>query len=767
MSLSSSLELDTILKETEQYCSFSLGLDMIRNTVPSYDPLIIQRDNERIRDALNAVVHYGPMPFYGIRDITAALNDAEKSRTLTVQELLDVMMFIRGLRSAAAYERSIEQPHEALKDLTDTLVVHTATEQKIGKAINDYGEVVDDASAELRQIRRELHAADQQITNAVQHFVATNSDSIVDGIVTYRGSRAVILVKAQDKNRFGGMIYGDSASGQASYIEPAALIPANNRKQELLSREQDEIERILRELTMLVRKDAVEERANLITTAILDALFAKAQWGAAHRAVAAELTQERSLILKRARHPLIDDTMVVANDYHIEAPRTTLLITGPNTGGKTVSMKIIGLFVLLTYCGYPVSADEARIPYFDHVFADIGDDQSVAASLSSFSAHVRKLTEVIANATENSLALLDEIGSGTDPKEGESLAIAIMNELRQRRTMTVATTHYSRLKSYGKRHDDILVASVQFDMEELRPTYRFIEGVAGRSNALEVAARYGLPSGIINYARFLRSQAQTEEDELIERLEEQLNENYEKERILNERLAEVEEMEKQIKHREHVLAYEKEGLKEKSRREAEAYLASVREEAEQILSEMRSMKGTAKYHEVLEVSKLLPAAEETETEHEEDSYRPGDVVELYGSTTPARVLEVRRKDILIDLNGRQMRVKSSQIHHSLKVMPAKKNTASVSVSSGSVFDSMPIECNLIGMHVDEAMDVLASYMDDAKVHGLNTFRIIHGDGTGALRKAVHKMLAADRSVESYHLGMPKEGGTGATIVVLK
>ncbi|MBR2990241.1 MAG: Smr/MutS family protein [Solobacterium sp.] len=767
MSLSSSLELDTILKETEQYCSFSLGLDMIRNTVPSYDPLIIQRDNERIRDALNAVVHYGPMPFYGIRDITAALNDAEKSRTLTVQELLDVMMFIRGLRSAAAYERSIEQPHEALKDLTDTLVVHPATEQKIGKAINDYGEVVDDASAELRQIRRELHAADQQITNAVQHFIATNSDSIVDGIVTYRGSRAVILVKAQDKNRFGGMIYGDSASGQASYIEPAVLIPANNRKQELLSREQDEIERILRELTMLVRKDAVEERANLMTTAILDALFAKAQWGAAHRAVAAELTQERSLILKRARHPLIDDTMVVANDYHIEAPRTTLLITGPNTGGKTVSMKIIGLFVLLTYCGYPVSADEARIPYFDHVFADIGDDQSVAASLSSFSAHVRKLTEVIANATENSLALLDEIGSGTDPKEGESLAIAIMNELRQRRTMTVATTHYSRLKSYGKRHDDILVASVQFDMEELRPTYRFIEGVAGRSNALEVAARYGLPSGIINYARFLRSQAQTEEDELIERLEEQLNENYEKERILNERLAEVEEMEKQIKHREHVLAYEKEGLKEKSRREAEAYLASVREEAEQILSEMRSMKGTAKYHEVLEVSKLLPAAEEAETEHEEDSYRPGDVVELYGSTTPARVLEVRRKDILIDLNGRQMRVKSSQIHHSLKVMPAKKNTASVSVSSGSVFDSMPIECNLIGMHVDEAMDVLASYMDDAKVHGLNTFRIIHGDGTGALRKAVHKMLAADRSVESYHLGMPKEGGTGATIVVLK
>ncbi|MBR0477634.1 MAG: Smr/MutS family protein [Solobacterium sp.] len=767
MSLEKSLELDTIIEETEKLCSFSLGAERIRNTLPSYDPLIIKRDNERIRDALQCTVKYGPMPFYGIRDIGKALDNAERSRTLTVQELMDVMMFIRGLRYVLSYEKSIEIPHEAVKELTGTLLLHGSTEKAIGTAINDYGEIVDEASAELRQIRRDLRSVDQQISAAVQRFLASNAESVVDGIVTYRGNRAVILVKAQDKNRFGGMIYGDSASGQASYVEPASLIPVNNRKQELISREQEEIERILRALSLLVKNDAVEERANLETVSILDALFAKAQWGLEHDACAAQLTEERSLILKQARHPLIARELVVANDYHLQEPRTMLLITGPNTGGKTVSMKIIGLFVLLTYCGYPVTADEAQIPFFDRVFADIGDDQSVAASLSSFSAHVRKLSEVIREATSKSLALLDEIGSGTDPKEGESLAIAIMNELRQRKTMTVATTHYSRLKSYGKRHEDILVASVQFDMDELKPTYRFIEGIAGRSNALEVAARWGLPSSIINYARFLRNQAQTEEDELIERLEQQLNENYEKERLLNEKLAEIEEKEKQLVHKEHLLDYEKETLQEKTRQEADAWLNSVREEAEAILAEMRRKQESGKYHEVLEERKKLPVIKEEDTEHEDGEYAVGDVVELYGSTTPATVREVRKKDLVIELNGRQMRVKPSQIHHSLKKMPGKQRAASLNVAGSSMFDTMPLECNLIGMRVDEAMDTMAAYMDEAKIHGLNTFRIIHGDGTGALRKAVHKALAADHSVESYHLGMPKEGGTGATIVVMK
>ncbi len=767
MSLESSLELNVIIEETARYCSFSLGEKLIRDTVPSYDPLVILRDNERIRDALKCTIHSGPMPFYGIRDIRQALEDAERSRTLTVQQLLDVMSFIRGIRSILSYEKSLEPEHAAVRELTDTLCVHEHTEKKIAAAINDYGEVVDEASPELKQIRRDQHAADQQLHAAVQRFIAQNSDSVIDGIVTYRGSRAVVLVRSQDKNRYGGMIYGDSASGQASYIEPASLIPLNNRKQELLSREEEEIERILRELSACVKEDTAEEKANLETAAVLDALFAKAQWGAAHDAAAAELCEERTIILKRARHPLIAKEQVVANDYRLCAPKTMLLITGPNTGGKTVSMKIIGLFVLLTYCGFPVSADEATIPFFDHVFVDIGDDQSVISSLSSFSAHVQKLTEVMNNATDRSLALLDEIGSGTDPREGECLAISVLNELRRRKTMTVATTHYSRLKTYGKRHDDILTASVQFDMEELRPTYRFIEGMTGSSNALEVAERCGLPKGIISYARFLRAQATTEEEQLLERLEQQLQENYEKEKILNERLQEAEAKEQELAQKEKQLNYRIGNLREEARQEAEAYLSEVRAEADSILAEMRNMKSGAKYHEVLEVRRKLKETPQPEEESEERDYTVGDVVELNGSVTPARILEVRRKDLLIDLNGRQMHVRPSQIHRSLKQLPERKNTTDVNITSGSVFDSMPIECNLIGMRVDEALDVFGSYLDEAKVHGLKTFRVIHGDGTGALRKAVHRMLSADRSVDTYHLGMPQEGGTGATIVVLK
>lgn len=773
MSIESSLELDVIRGQIGRFCSFSLGSEVLAAKEPSFDPLIIRRDHERIKEALACTVQFGAMPFGGIHDLRQPLASAAKGMVLTPQELLQEMRLIQGIRSIYAYERSLEIPHEYLKDLVSTMVLHQAVEKKLAACINDYGEVLDTASSELSGIRRAIKSADAEISSAVTKFISAHASSVVDSIVTYRGSRAVILVKAAEKNTFGGLVYGDSASGQASYVEPASFVGPNNRKQELLAKEQEEIARILQECSQAVGAVASEEIANIETCGLLDALFASAQWGKEHNAVAAELTEQKRIHIKKARHPLIDPAKVVANDYHLEDPERMLLITGPNTGGKTVSLKIIGLFVLMTYSGMPVTAEEAEIPYFDHVFADIGDDQSVAASLSSFSAHIEKLAVIAKEATGDSLALLDEIGSGTDPKEGEALAIAVLNELRERGCMTIATTHYSRLKAYGKRHSDILLASVQFDMEKLAPTYCYLEGLTGQSNALEVAERYGLPKSVISYARFLKAQSRTEEDQLLERLEKQLGEAEQMKQELSAKLADAEAREQKARLLQEQAEKEKDRWQQQGEQEAHAYEEQARREADQILKEMREKQETARYHELLAIRQKLNRHEDQPFSLEEDSaakpaeFAVGDVVELRSSGQAARITQIGRKDITIALNGRAMHVKPGQIRQSSAVLPSARPAAVVSFDHATVMESIPGECNLIGMHVDEALSAMGDYMDRVKLHHLKTCRIIHGDGTGALRKAVQQRLDRDPDVESWHIGMPQEGGTGATVVVMR
>lgn len=772
MSVESSLELNVILEQVEKYCSFSLGKERIKETVPCFDKLIIQRDHDLMKEALETVVHYGPMPFGGVSDIRTILINADKGRTLSGMECVQEVRLIQGIQAMVNFEKTItEVEHPSLHELVDTLMVHTKTEQYLNHCLNEYGEVLDSASNELKGIRIGLRKAENDITNAANKFVASHSDQVVDAIVTYRSERAVILVKASDKNSFGGMFYGDSASGQASYIEPASLIGPNNRRQELAEREKEEIHRILRECSKRIQEVAKEEIGNLETCAVLDAVFAKAQWGKAHDACVATLSEQKELYFKKARHPLIDPKKVVSNDYHLVQPQKVLLITGPNTGGKTVSMKVIGLFVLMTYCGMPVPCEEAILPYFDRVFADIGDDQSVVSSLSSFSAHISKQAEVAEHATANSLVLLDEVGSGTDPKEGEALAIALLNELRKRGCMTICTTHYDRLKIYGKRHTDVLLASVQFDLEKLVPTYKYVEGLTGQSNAFEVAEKYGLPSSLIKYARFLKDQAKSEEDLLIERLEKQLNENEQRREHLEELVTKNQEIQNKLKKESIALEKERDEFRAKAQEEADTYLDQIHEEANAILKEIRQTQVNGKYHEAIAAASKLNQMGEAPTKKEDVpqdvQYHVGDAVELRTSSAVAQIQKIEKKEIVILINGREMRVKKSQIRPSMHVIPKMKPEISVQIKEQNIFASVPSEVNLIGMHVDEAMDKLETYIDTVKMHGMKTFRVVHGDGTGRLRKAVHTRLSNDPSIKTFRLGMPNEGGTGATVVDLK
>lgn len=771
MRIEKSLELDVIMTQVERYCDFSLGKERVHGSSPCFDRLVIQRDNARIKEALACTVKYGPCPVTAMSDLRATLANAKKGRTLSPQECLDGMRLIGGIRTMKNYESTItEVEHKEIGELFDSLIVHEKLEQNLRRIFNEYGEVMDNASKQLQSIRSSLRRVDGDIASAAASFVANHSSSVVDSIVTYRNGRAVVLIRAADKNSFGGMVYGDSASGQASYVEPSALVPLNNKRASLIEQEKEEINRILKQCSAWIGEVAEEEIGNIETAAMLDEIFAKAKWGKDHDCCVAELTDVAELHIEKGRHPLIDPQKVVANTYNLSSCQNILLITGPNTGGKTVSMKVIGLFVLMTYCGMPVPCDRAVIPYFDAIYADIGDDQSVVSSLSSFSAHMCKQAEAIRNATSHSLCLLDEIGSGTDPREGEALAISIMNELRQRGTMAVITTHYDRLKAYGKRHDDILVASVQFDLEKLAPTYRYLEGFTGQSNAFEVALRYGVPKSIVSYARHLKNQAKTEEDELIEKLEKQLNETQVLKQELEEKLKAAEEKEKQLRKETDRLEKQKEQLQSKAQKEADDYVASVKKKADEVLKQIRKNQENLRYHEALEAVRALNVEEETETEEDDTvyTYKVGDAVELKGNSQVCEVLEVGKKDIRISMNGRSMRVKPNQIRPSIHVIPKTKNRPEFSIHTGrNIFASMPMEVNLIGLRVDEAMEKMDDYMDSCALHGLKTFRIIHGDGTGRLRKAVHNRLASNSSVKEYRLGMPQEGGTGATIVVMK
>ena len=773
MSLENSLELNVVKQQMMNSCSFSLGKKRLEELQPVYDPLIVRRENERIREMLAAVVSYGPLPFMGISDIRQTLANAKKGRILSAAELNSEARLIDGIKAMHGWWKALpSQDHAELDDLFSSFSVHERTARRIRSCIDEYGEVLDSASPVLRTIRREKLAAEAAVNSAVQRFMAGHSDSVVDSIVTYRAGRAVVLVKASEKNSLGGLFYGDSASGQASYIEPPMVAAANNHVQEVSAREREEIQKILKDLSNEVAQIAEEEAGNIVTCGILDELNAKAVWGREHDATAARLSASKVIDLKKARHPLIDPRKVVSNDYHLSDPKHVLLITGPNTGGKTVSMKIIGLFSLMTYCGMPVSAESAVLPVFSGIYEDIGDDSSVVSSLSSFSGHIEKQAYALNHADGNSLVLLDEVGSGTDPKEGEALAIAILNELRERQCMVIATTHYSRLKAYGKRHEDILLASMQFDMEKLEPTYRYVEGATGQSNALEVAERYGLPKSVIRYARFLKDQARTQEDQLIERLEQQLDASMKKQQEMDERLSSIKEYQKQLESEKLNLEREKDAWKARADAEAEAYVEETRKKADEVLKQMRRMQQNARYHEVLaERQKLNRGIEEEQPEAEEvkddKGFAKGDVVELRSTDQVAKVIEVRRKDIVIDLHGRQLHVSPNKIRHSLKVIPKEKPETVVTFSGTGVFDAYPSEVNLIGRHVDEAMDAMDSYMDGAKIHGLKSFRIIHGDGSGALRKAVHASLARNKDVKEFRLGMPQEGGTGATVVTLK
>ena len=754
------LALEVIKKKISKYANFSLGKEILLNTNPSYELLKINRLLSQTSEAIEILRVQGEIPFGGIHDIREAVEIAKKDGICSCQELVNCASLMRGCKTVSDFINKCKSDY--ILELVRSMMIDLKFCEKIERCISSNYELYDHASPQLKSLRRQIVSIQGEITSQTAKFIQTNASKLTDTITTTRNDRVCVLVKISEKNTIKGFIHGESASGATAYVEPECLILLNNKLQTLISSEQEEVKRILFELSQEVKNISDELIANCETLGIVDSIFAKAKYAHEIQGCVATVNQNKTIYIKRARHPLIDSKQVVANTYRLK-DQSILLITGSNTGGKSVTLKTIGLFVLMTYCGFPISADEATLPKFDAIFVDIGDEQSIEQSLSTFSAHISKMASITHKVTENSLVILDELGSGTDPKEGEALAIAILDDLRSKGCIVLATTHYSKLKSVSSKWKEVLCSSVEFDMETMRPTYRYLEGLSGQSNAFSIASHFGLDQSIIEKARKIKEDNETEDERLIHNLNQLMNENIQLQEKLNIQKEELRKKEDKINIQEEKMEKQMNELLENARLKANEIIEEAKNESDLILSEMKEHKD-AKIHEILQIrSKLNDLVEEEPKEESNEVFHVNDSVLIKKYNYYGEVLEVKPKYLLVLANGMKMKLDPSDCTHTQKKKTEKKKTS----ISQKTFSRVSIECNIIGERVADAIPIVDKYLDSAITSRLSQVRIIHGVGSGVLRSAVWEYLKKNKYVESYRIGGEGEGGTGATVVMLK
>ena len=755
----SRLEFDKILQRVATKASFSLGKKRVLDSKPSFSMLSVNRDLKRLEDAMRLLVGHQGLSFGGITDVSSSLNRSSKSATLNIDEIVAIGHFIQGSDRLKKQYGNLDGSYPNLDDLFESLAPNPKVSQSISNAFSDSGEVLDRASSELFEIRQSIRRTRQSIESKTQEFLSKNKDALVENVVTLHHGRQTFLLKPGDKNKYEGSVLGSSSSGQSVYFEPAFLSRLQNELNGLMHQEYTEIERICREVSLLIGSVSAQLEANLDTCALLDEIFTKASWGIDNEGVVATVTQDR-LNLVNARHPLIDKKEVIANTYRLSPPHKMILISGPNTGGKSVTLKTIGLFVMMTCSGLPVLADEAEVMMVDQIFVDIGDQQSIERSLSSFSAHLETISHVTTKATSNSLVLLDELGSQTDPLEGESLSMAILDYFRKLGCWVVATTHFSRLKKYGTQYDDILIASVEFDMKDLKPTYRYKENVLGESNALSIASRLGIKEEIIENAQEYKKESTFEEDHLLEILGERIKENEElQETLIKQNKDLEEERSKYLSEHEALLT----SIKKEKQSWIDAKDQEFTEKLELLEEEIRKLntqsKPTDRHKLLKEVESMKPEVI-VEPIHEKDRVR-------INKSSQVGIVEKIEKDIaFVSVGALSLQVKLKDL---TKIGTTKTNKPKRKVQSHRIdaAPSVSFECNVIGMRVAEALPVVEKYLDDCILRRMHSCRIVHGVGSGKLREAIHAMLRRHKQVESFALASLAEGGAGATRVVFK
>jgi DNA mismatch repair protein MutS2 len=794
------LELPAVLELVASRASSSLGSERVRSLTPSTDRSWLRDEHGRV-EAVRALAFgdsgWRPEPIPDISSPLARLRLAGAS--WTGPQLLDGALLLRSSRlTRELLEREVEaeSPIRRLRGYAERLVVARQAESTIERAIDADGSVRDDASPALRRLRRELRGAEGDLVRLLERLMARLEphQRVADMSVTVRNGRYVIPIRREARGAVGGIVHDQSATRGTLFVEPPAAVEAGNRIRELEADERQEVERILAELTEELRplRDTMLDSLDVLTT--LDSLYARASFAHAFRCAPSRLAEEGAgFDIRGGRHPLLlaRGGDVVPFDLSMEAGEHTLLLSGPNTGGKTVLLKAIGLVSALVQCAIPAPVEpESRVPIYDSFFADIGDEQSIEASLSTFSAHVRNLADILDGATSSSLVLIDELGSGTDPAEGAALASAILEELTRRGTFTVATTHLGALKLLATEIPGLVNASLQFDEEALAPTYRLIKGIPGRSNGLAIARRLHLPADVLARAGERFTSGERDVAELLSQLQRREVELREREEETKNIAARTEARLRDVEARERELRAAERSAESRARQEARQYLMDARAEVERAIRELResaaideSAREARRRVEELaadqaaEIDRIESESERARREAgagasarrarpEHDGIEVDDTVELstLGGRS-GRVVELRGDDAVVAVGVMKLTVPVKSLR---RTRAAARAPVEAVPMRGELPDEAPrSEVDLRGLRVDEMETELLHAIDGAVRGDLRTVRIIHGKGTGALRERVAELLRGDPRVREFRLGAWNEGGAGVTVAELR
>lgn len=766
---------DRLVKQAET----SLGKSLAFSIKPLTDlDAVISKHNET-DEAATVVRLQENIPLGGIFDIRESINRSVIGGVLTMEECLNIASTIYGGRQTKNFIEKLDEELPILRSLANQISHLKELEREIKSCIDDRGQMLDSASEKLRGLRSAMRTFEGRVREKLDQIIRSKSSMLSDAIVTIRNNRYVLPVKQEHRGSIGGIVHDQSASGQTLFIEPKSVVDLNNQLQETVAKEELEIERILRVLSESIASKKEYLTENVLTLGEIDFIFSRAKLGAQMNGSMPRMNDEGFIKMQQARHPLIPRDEVVANDVELGKDFTTIVITGPNTGGKTVTLKMIGLCTLMAQSGLQVPAyDGCELAVFDHVFADIGDEQSIEQNLSTFSSHMTTIVNIIEEVNERSLVLFDELGAGTDPQEGAALAMSILDEVISRDARIIATTHYPELKAYGYNRDKVVNASVEFNVETLQPTYRLLIGVPGRSNAFDISKRLGLDGRIIEDAKELIGVDSKNVESMIASLEDsklQSERDYEK---AHQYLLESEKLRTDLQEKWHQFEQQKEQLYKKTEEKAERALQNAREEAELIVDEIRSMKTKTelKEHEWIEAKKLLEEAQPQLTEKDKQvadsqpstspkTFRPGDDVKVLSLNQVGNVLKrINNNEYLVQVGIMKVNVKQNDLQGVKS--PKKAIEKPLATVKGSNYQ-VKTELDLRGERYEDALLRLEKYIDDALLAGYQKVYIIHGKGTGALRKGVQDFARNHRSISEYRFGSQGEGGSGVTVLELK
>ncbi len=778
------LEYPRVLDLLAEQTSNPMGREAALSLAPSCFPEVVERRLRETAEACLLLERGNGMPLGGIRDIREAVSRAALEMLLAPVELLDVAQTIAAAQRLRTFLVKQVDAVPTLAEIAGNIPIVPNLVSRIEECISEAGEVRDTATPELSRVRNGKRVAHSRLMEKLNSILGSERyrTFIQESIITLREGRYCIPVKSENRSVLGGIIHDASASGATVFVEPKACVDLGNELKELAVKEEQEVARILARLTGLVGGAAAELRQGIQMLTELDVANAKALLSGAMNASPPRVNYRGVIHLRQARHPLLDPP-VVPIDIELGDRFTTVLITGPNTGGKTVALKTIGLLTLMAQSGLHIPAlDNSEVALFEQVFADIGDEQDIRQSLSTFSAHLKNIVHIVTTLGPSSLVLLDEVGAGTDPGEGAALAKAILSELERRKARVVATTHYGELKEYAYSSPNVENAAVEFDRETLRPTYRVLLGIPGSSHALYIAGRLGLPDAIIEEARGYLSNRDRDSAQLLQQIEESRRKTFEMERdaAVNQRAAE--EARTEYERRARQVADVQRTVRREAEEEARAVLRKASEKAENILDELRKMnkgkrKGATARVQLTDLKReVVTELEVPEEEPEEPApsggwtFHKGDRVRVVSLNADGTLLEEPSSGEVTVQIGAMRATLPLDVLRPAKKQPEKKQERKPSGASEIAMRKavhIAPELTLRAMRVEEASPLLDKYIDDAFAAGIHEVRIIHGKGTGALRRFVWETLQGHSLIQSIRLGDEGEGGEGATVVTFK